>query len=35
MLTEYGADANIEHQTEILGDALNWTSPFLSGNISN
>ena len=21
--TEYGADANIEHQTEILGDALN------------
>ena len=28
MLTEYGADANIEHQTEILGDALNWTSPF-------
>ena len=28
MLTEYGADANIAHQTEILGDALNWTSPF-------
>lgn len=28
MLTEYGADANIDHQTEILGDALNWTSPF-------
>lgn len=28
MLTEYGADANIGHQTEILGDALNWTSPF-------
>lgn len=28
MLTEYGADANISHQTEILGDALNWTSPF-------
>ena len=28
MLTEYGADANIKHQTEILGDALNWTSPF-------
>ena len=24
MLTEYGADANIEHQTELLGDALNW-----------
>ena len=28
MLTEYGADANMAHQTEILGDALNWTSPF-------
>ncbi len=28
MLTVYGADANIAHQTEILGDALNWTSPF-------
>ena len=28
MLTEYGADANILHQTELLGDALNWTSPF-------
>lgn len=28
MLTEYGADANTDHQTEILGDALNWTSPF-------
>lgn len=28
MLSEYGADANIAHQTEILGDALNWTSPF-------
>ena len=28
MLTEYGADANIEHQTELLGDALNWGSPF-------
>ena len=26
MLTEYGADANIAHQTELLGDALNWTS---------
>lgn len=24
MLTEYGADANLEHQTEYLGDALNW-----------
>ena len=28
MLTEYGADANIEHQTELLGDALNWGSGF-------
>lgn len=28
MLTEYGADANIEHQTELLGDALNWSSDF-------
>lgn len=28
MLTEYGADANIEHQTELLGDALNWGSDF-------
>lgn len=28
MLTEYGADANIEHQTELLGDALNWDSDF-------
>lgn len=28
MLTEYGADANIKHQTEYLGDALNWTKPF-------
>lgn len=28
MLTEYGADANIEHQTELLGESLNWTSPF-------
>lgn len=28
MLTEYGADANIEHQTECLGNALNWTKPF-------
>ena len=28
MLTEYGADANIAHQTELLGDALNWTKPF-------
>lgn len=28
MLTEYGADANIDHQTELLGEALNWTQPF-------
>lgn len=28
MLTEYGADANIEHQTELLGDALIWGSDF-------
>ena len=28
MLTEYGADANLKHQTEILGDALNWGSEF-------
>ncbi len=28
MLTEYGADANIDHQTEYLGDALNWGKPF-------
>lgn len=28
MLTEYGADANVEHQTEYLGDALNWGKPF-------
>lgn len=28
MLTEYGADANIKHQTELLGDALNWGSDF-------
>lgn len=28
MLTEYGADANIEYQTEYLGDALNWGKPF-------
>jgi beta-galactosidase len=28
MLTEYGADANLEHQTEYLGDALNWGKPF-------
>lgn len=29
MLTEYGADANLEHQTEYLGDALNWGKPFI------
>lgn len=28
MLTEYGADANIAHQTELVGDALNWGEPF-------
>lgn len=28
MITEYGADANINHQTEYLGDALNWGKPF-------
>lgn len=28
MLTEYGADANLDHQTEYLGDALNWTKEF-------
>lgn len=28
MLTEYGADANLEHQTEYLGDALNWGKSF-------
>jgi beta-galactosidase len=28
MLTEYGADANISHQTEYLGEALNWTKEF-------
>lgn len=28
ILSEYGADANIEHQTEYLGDALNWSKPF-------
>lgn len=28
MLTEYGADANLAHQTEYLGEALNWGKPF-------
>ena len=28
MLTEYGADANLQHQTEYLGNSLNWTKPF-------
>ena len=28
MLTEYGADANIHHQSEYLGDALNWGKEF-------
>lgn len=28
MLTEYGADANPEHQTELLGESLNWGKPY-------
>lgn len=28
MLTEYGADANLDHQTEFLGESLNWTKEF-------
>lgn len=28
MLTEYGADANPEHQTEFTGEALDWTGDF-------
>lgn len=28
MLTEYGADANLNHQTEYLGEALNWGKEF-------
>ena len=28
MLSEYGADANIYHQTENLGESLNWTKPY-------
>lgn len=28
MLTEYGADANIAHQTEYLGESLNWGKPY-------
>ncbi len=28
MLSEYGADANIHHQTEMLGESLNWTKPY-------
>lgn len=28
MLTEYGADANIAHQTEFLSESLNWTKEF-------
>lgn len=30
MLSEYGADANIYHQTEYLGQSLNWTKALLS-----
>lgn len=28
MLTEYGADANLRHQTEYLGESLNWGKEF-------
>jgi len=28
MLSEYGADANIAHQTEYLGESLNWGKEF-------
>lgn len=28
MLTEYGADANLKHQTEFVGESLNWTKEF-------
>lgn len=28
MLTEYGADANIAHQTEYIGESLDWTKEF-------
>ena len=28
MLTEYGADANLNHQTEYLGESLNWWKEF-------
>lgn len=28
MLTEYGADGNVEHQTEDLGESLDWSKPF-------
>ena len=28
MLTEYGADANIHHQTEYIGESLNWGGQF-------
>lgn len=28
MLTEYGADANLNHQTEYLEESLNWTKEF-------
>ncbi|MDR0765537.1 MAG: beta-galactosidase [Odoribacteraceae bacterium] len=28
MLTEYGADANILHQAERVGESLDWTKPF-------
>lgn len=28
MLTEYGAEANLNHQTEFLGESLNWTKDY-------
>lgn len=28
ILSEYGADANLLHQTEYLGNSLNWAKPF-------
>lgn len=28
MLTEYGADGNPDHQTELLGESLNWGRPY-------
>lgn len=28
MLTEYGADANIDHQSELTGESYNWTTNY-------